>query len=271
VVLLENQAGTGRVRDDTLFLAGLAEEQCYEKIAFSPEHTAICSLFMTEATKHLNAFKSYLASWLYYDLDALQLRSSEATSFDSALKPDGSNLASVLYNLNNTNPRFLRRLIEITRILEPNLDLINFIAPTQDQVFMFFEDKKGNRFSVSSVSSGTLRFLALAYVLLSITTQTLIWQHPHRLIVIEEPENGIYVRHLRKLTELIDPSGASGQFIFTSHSPYFIDLFDAHLENVVVMKRHETYSELTKLDQNKVEKYLEEMPLGDLHFREMLT
>jgi len=88
--------------------------------------------------------------------------------------------------------------------------------------------------------------------------------------IIEEPENGLYVRYLKPLLELIDPTGANGQYIFTSHSPYFIDLFDAYPENITLMQDRGTYSALLKPDLDKVRKYLKEMPLGELHFREML-
>jgi predicted ATPase len=257
--------------DETRFLAGEPKEECGIGLSFSPDSTALCSLYYRETNKHASAFKSYLESWLYYDLDALRLRTSEAKPFDFELNPDGSNLASVLYNLKNTNERYYRQLVEIVRALEPKLDVINFIAPTQDQVYMFVEDDQGHRFPVPNLSNGTLRFLALACVIVSARIKDQNRRPSPPLIVIEEPENGIYVRRLRKLFDLIDPSGAGGQFIFTSHSPYFIDLFEDNLENVVVMKRHETHSELAKLDQQKAEKYLEEMPLGELHFREMLV
>jgi len=175
--------------------------------------------------------------------------------------------------LKNTNERYYRQLVEIAHTLEPKLYAINFLAPTQDQVYMFVEDDKGQRFSVSYVSNGTLRFLALTYVILSTTIKDQNWKPSPPLIIIEEPENGIYVGHLKDLFELIDPTGAGGQYIFTSHAPYFIDLFDAHLENVVVMKRGETHSQLVKPDPERLKKYLvqKEFPLGELHFRDMIA
>jgi len=38
--------------------------------------------------------------------------------------------------------------------------------------------------------------------------------------MIEEPENGVFVGHLKPLFEKIDPSGGHGQLLFTSHNPY---------------------------------------------------
>ncbi|MCS6863278.1 MAG: ATP-binding protein, partial [Abditibacteriales bacterium] len=88
---------------------------------------------------------------------------------------------------------------------------------------------------------------------------------------IEEPGNGIYVGLLKRLFECIDLKGSSGQFIFTSHSPYFIDLFDGCLEGVSVMKGSETHSRLMKPDVEKLRELLGEFSLGELHFRGMIA
>jgi predicted ATPase len=118
------------------------------------------------------------------------------------------------------------------------------------------------------MSNGTLRFLALAYVLL--TTQAYQNQVGGRLVIIEEPETGLFVGHLKELLSLIDSPG-SGQFIFTSHSPYFIDLFDGMLEGVKVARRGDRSSSLASLDTGSVRKQLKQMPLGEMHFRELLA
>jgi AAA15 family ATPase/GTPase len=90
------------------------------------------------------------------------------------------------------------------------------------------------------------------------------------LTIIEEPENGLYVGHLKPLIERIDPSGENGQFIFTTHSPYFIDLFDDNLDGLHLMKPGRPSSVLVKPDPQKTSAMLEKMPLGEMHFREML-
>ena len=90
------------------------------------------------------------------------------------------------------------------------------------------------------------------------------------LTIIEEPENGLYVGHLKPLFEKLAGPGRRGQFIFTTHSPYFIDLFDSCLEGVHLVKPGVPSSEIKKLDIEKTGKLLDEMPLGEMHFREML-
>jgi predicted ATPase len=119
------------------------------------------------------------------------------------------------------------------------------------------------------MSNGTLRFLALGYVFLT--------RHSYedlggpRVVIVEEPETGLYVGHLKDLFSLVDRTGDNGQFVFTSHSPYFIDLFDGLLEGVTVAKPGEKNTQLVRPDIAKLRTQLEQMPLGEMHFREMLT
>ena len=126
---------------------------------------------------------------------------------------------------------------------------------------MYFEYESGDSLPAWRASNGTLRFLALSYILLA---------QPNRFLIIEEPENGIYVGFLKKLMKLIPENKVTSQILFTSHSPYFIDLFDDKLENVFVSNRDKYRSTLSKIDVEKTQQKLEKYPLGELHFRELL-
>ena len=110
-----------------------------------------------------------------------------------------------------------------------------------------------------------MRFLALAYVLL---VQSRGGLSP--LCIIEEPENGIYVGFLKTLFEMVDPAPGRPQLIFTSHAPYFIDLFDDRLGGIFVLPRRGGHASMVQPDPAKVKARLEEFPLGERHFREML-
>ena len=85
------------------------------------------------------------------------------------------------------------------------------------------------------------------------------------LLLIEEPENGIYVGFLKTLLEMTDESQGP-QIIFTSHAPYFIDLFDKYLDGIFVLDQGEQH---TQPNINEVKARLEHFPLGEQHFREM--
>jgi predicted ATPase len=184
------------------------------------------------------------------------------------LLSDGKNMTRTYFSLHNEKPRLEKELIEIIRTLEPRLDLFTYTSPDPDAVYLFMEDQKGNRFSVQSISDGTLRFMAMAYLVLAGEDSPA--DSVPGLTIIEEPENGLYVGHLKPLFERLATPGAKDQFIFTTHSPYFIDLFDSCLEGVHLVKPGVPSSEIRKLDVEKTRKLLEEMSLGEMHFREML-
>ncbi len=245
------------------------ENISYAEHLFSSEATILSRSNNLGADSRTILFWRWLQSWAYYNFSPNALRSPEIVLDTRILKQDGANLSKVLHLLHNGNPRLEIKLIEELRKFEPKLDLFTFQSPDPSVVYLFLEDKDGNRFSMRSISDGTLRFLAMAYLILangSISNPSI----PPPLTIIEEPENGLYVRALKPLIEKINPSGGSGQFIFTTHSPYMIDLFDGNLGGLHLFKPGKPSSILTRLDPDKIKKLLEEMPLGELHFREML-
>ena len=177
----------------------------------------------------------------------------------------GSNLASVIYRLKTSNERDYRRLLKVIQKVEPAIEVINFQVASENSVFMFFEDADGHSLPAWNASNGTLRFLGLAYILL--VQPALI---PQPLIMVEEPENCIYVGFLRDLIEMATQSPGSLQVIFTSHSPYFIDLFDSRIDSIFTLRRDKHHSSISQPDVDKVKARLEDFPLGEQHFREML-
>lgn len=207
-------------------------------------------------------------SWGYYSFSPYALRSPAVVRESPVLLSDGKNLTRTYFSLHNEKPRVERQLIDIIRTLESRLDLFTYTSPDPDAVYLFMEDQKGNRFSVQSMSDGTLRFMAMAYLVLSGEDSNS--DSLPGLTIIEEPENGLYVGHLKPLFERLVAPGRKDQFIFTTHSPYFIDLFDSCLEGVHLVKPGVPSSEIRKLDVEKTKKLLAEMPLGEMHFREML-
>ncbi len=265
--LIANTRGDIRLLHET---RTLALGQSHHVSTTAPlDATMLSRLYDLKDNPRANLFKRYLSGWAYYDLDSQQLRRPEAKILDSVLNDDGSNLASVLFNLKNGNERIYRKLLDLTKqVIDDRLDLLTFFSPAENQVFMFGEDSAGHRFGPWTMSNGTLRFLALGYILL--TRQSHESLGGPRLVIVEEPETGLYVGHLKRLFSFVDPTGANGQFVFTSHSPYFIDLFDGDLEAVTLSKPGERNTPLVRPDVAKLRAQLDTMPLGEIHFREML-
>lgn len=264
-VLLDNKEGHVCLRDEESL-----DGPPYPPSTASPvESTMLSRLYDLETNRRANLFKSYLESWSYYNLNPDQMRTSLVMPMDSRLHSSGANLSSVLYSLHNERPREERALLDALRLVEPGLDVMSFQSPDPQHVYLFFEDRQGHKFGVQSLSEGTLRYMAICYLtIVNRNSENSRGFSP--LVMIEEPENGLFVGHLKPLFEKIDPSGQQGQFIFTSHDPYFIDLFDGELDGVHVVKSVGSHSTIAKPDAGRIRDLLGSFSLGEMHFRELL-
>ena len=266
-VLLENDSGQGRLLNEKNpgpYAPPTADVSTYVGTTAPTNATMLQRLSDVEANPTANLFKSYLTGWEYYDLAPAALKTSLYKPGDVVVHPDGGNLASVLLELKSADERRYRKLMEVVRHVDPTFDIINFDG-RKNNVFMFFEDRDGHPLPAKIASSGTLRFLALAYVLLVQPRSV-----PSPLYLIEEPENGLHVSVLKTLFEMADPPPHGPQIVFTSHAPYFIDLFDDHLDGIFLFDCDEGHTSVTRPDPARVKARLEDFPLGEQHFRDML-
>ena len=261
-VLFDNKAGRVQVLNEKEFLEG---NKSYGETTAPTDTTILQRLYDPNTNSRSNCFRHYLNAWIYYDLSPMAMRGYTHKPGEFVIAPDGSNLASVLYTLKTSNEREYRDLLKVVQQMEPQLDLINFFGGSDNNVFMVFEDHDRNTLPAGNASSGTLRFLALAYILL-IQPRGIL----SPLCVIEEPENGLYVSFLKTLFEMADSAPSRSQLIFTSHAPYFIDLFDEYLNGVFVLSRQKEHTAISQPDIDDVKRRLENFPLGEQHFREML-
>lgn len=268
--LIESHAGRARLLDERTFAEGQTTLEGYAESLVPTDATALSKLFDTEGNRLAIWFRQFLATFAYYNLNPRSLRSPRVVAGPGWITPDGENFGLFLYQLHNENPRLERRILDAVRLLEPKVDALVFYRPAPDFILGFMEDRNGNRFSALSVSDGTLRYLALC-CLMAVLSDSRGRSNPPPFIMFEEPENGLYVGHLKPLIEQLDFSGASGQCVFTTHSPYFVDLFDGHLEGVHVMKHGVPSPVLVKPDPQNIKPLLDQMPLGELHYRELLA
>jgi predicted ATPase len=269
VPLLSSANGQARLLNEERLTQHRSQDPYLETSA-PTESSMLSCIYNYEANRHAHVFKEYLQSWDYYSLNPTSLRAPTVIrDIGAEFLSDGRNLSHVFFGIHNSNPRLEKRIIAAVKEVESKLDFLAYNAPDPESVYLFMEDDGGNRFSTQSISDGTLRFMAMTYLIFA-AAESRNRGLPPALTIIEEPENGLYVGHLKPLIERIDPSGENGQFIFTTHSPYFIDLFDDNLDGLHLMKPGRPSSVLVKPDPQKISAMLEKMPLGEMHFREML-
>ena len=126
---------------------------------------------------------------------------------------------------------------------------------------VYFELDGGHRIPASQASDGTL--LVLAYL----TLLYLPKDHAPRLLLIEEPENGIHPQRLQDvlgiLRELVEEQDHT-QVVLTTHSPNVVDLFKP--EEVTLCNKEEdgSVSVHTLSESETVREQLDVFTLGEI-------
>jgi predicted ATPase len=189
------------------------------------------------------------------------------------LASNGGNLAAVLARWKEASPAVFDRLeTEFCRLL-PEFGGLELVCLADGRVALaarLAEDKE--RILAESMSQGTLYVLA---------TLVLAYEpSPPSLICIEEIDRGIHPRLLREIRDafyrLSHPdsfgeSRAPVQIVATTHSPYLLDLFKDHPEEVVIAQKEGQEARFERLvDRPDFQELLDEGPLGDIWFSGIL-
>jgi predicted ATPase len=186
----------------------------------------------------LLCFREWVERFRYYLIwDPKILRLPDRGKHEE-LGPSGEHLAPLLALLKQRNsPKFNRLLQRIRRLFPYVSDISITGGRTWGWRTIRLHERDGQKdvtFNSQQMSDGVLRLLAV--------TSLLYLDHPPSLIMFEEPEDGVHpqlireeVQILRELTLRKPPNRC--QVIFTTHSPYVLDEFYDHPEEVFIMER----------------------------------
>jgi predicted ATPase len=164
----------------------------------------------------------------------------------------GEHLASVLGHLKDKNRPAFAKLIRRLRRLFPTLSDISVSGGGWGWRTIRLHEGNGHPviFNSQQMSDGVLRLLAV--------TSLLYLDRIPTVITFEEPENGVHpqlirevVQILRELTERKPPNRC--QVFLTTHSPYVLDEFYDHPEQVYCMDRPQPQASasIVRLSDNK--------------------
>lgn len=226
--------------------------------------------FLTFSTASL---QTAVSSIEIYSFDASAIAAGARLEPSVRLDSNGGNLAVVLDQLHNReSERFERLNDELGRWL-PEFDRILFDTPGEGRRGLLLRTREGHfQIPATELSQGTL--LALA-----ILTLTYI-PNPPSIVCLEEPDRGIHPRLLREVQDAMyrlsypenygekrDPV----QVIATTHSPYFLDLFKDHPEEVVIADKLGLDVRFERLsDRPDIDEILGDTQLGDAWYSGVL-
>ena len=190
-----------------------------------------------------------------------------------SLNYNGTGLAAVLDDLKDNYPERWELLLAEFREWLPEYDHIQFVKPQDGQKGLALRTKKGgHRIPASELSQGTLVALALltlAYL-----------PNPPSLIGLEEIDRGLHPRLLRHLQDALyrlsypESCGEKRpaiQVIATTHSPYLLDLYREHPEEVVLAQKEGLEVQFKQLSQiEHFQEILGDSPLSDVWYSGVL-
>jgi predicted ATPase len=216
--------------------------------------------------------RQWLGRMQTYALDPSVIQHPVAVN-SSPLQWNGSGLAAVLDDLKDNYPERWELLLAELRRWLPEYDYILFNKPTQGQKGIVLRTKRGgHRIPAEELSQGTL--VALALLTLAYMPE------PPSLVGLEEIDRGLHPRLLRHLQDalyrLSYPESCKEtrppiQVIATTHSPYLLDLYREHPEEVVLARKEGLEVEMKRLtDIEHYQDILGGSPLSEVWYSGVL-
>ena len=217
--------------------------------------------------------RARLATMRSYVFDHVAMAGHAPRATGARLASDGANLAAVLATWARETPAVFGRLeAELTRWLPEFTGIV------------LQEDSEGNvrlglrigdveaPVAAENLSQGV--FYVLGILVLSFDPA------PPAVVCIEEIDRGIHPRMLREVRDALyrlsypaamGEARAPVQVIATTHSPYLLDLFREHPEEIVITQKHGHEARFERLaDRADLAELLREGSLGDMWFSGIL-
>jgi len=221
---------------------------------------------------------------LAYLFDHYAMAEASPNGSASELASNGGNLAAVLATLHESQPESFAQLEVELRQIVPEFAAIEIsrsgAADGSETLSLGLRLRGGSRGASASgevvtadnLSQGTLYLLAVLF---------LVFQpEPPSVVCIEEIDRGMHPRWLRSLRDLLyrlsyphdfGESRAPVQVLATTHSPYLLDLFKDHPEEVIISQKRGLSAHFERLsDRADLGALLGEASLGDLWFSGIL-
>jgi predicted ATPase len=211
-----------------------------------------------------------------YALDANVLSKPVLLESKMVLAENGAGLAGVLDRLRDEYPERWDSLNEELGRLIPEFDKILFdtLDTPRPGMRVFKLRLRGSSIAIgaSDLSQGTV--LALAILTIAYLSD------PPPILGLEEPDRGLHPRLLRDVRDAMyrlaypDQYGDKRQpvqVIATTHSPYMLDLFRDHPEEVVIAEKVEGNVQFHRLsDRTDLDEILQGLHLGDAWYSGIL-
>ena len=205
----------------------------------------------------------HLRRWRLYQFhdtsSASPMRRTADLNDNRYLRPDGSNLAAFLIFLRKKHGGSYDLIRRTVRLVAPFFDdfLLEPMALNEEKIRLEWRHRGTDAyFDASSLSDGSLRFIALAALLLQPK------QLRPSVILMDEPELGLHPYAIVLLAALVKQASVETQIVLATQSPLLLDHFQP--EDVLVANRVRGGTELTDLQERNLKSWLKDYSLGQL-------
>jgi len=204
-----------------------------------------------------------LGGWRLYHVhdtsSTSPMRKTAKVDDNDFLRPDGSNLAAFLYYLREKyEPSYslIRRTVQRVAPFFDDFRLEPRRLKAEDIKLEWKHKSSDQYFDASSLSDGTLRFVALATLFLQPK------EYLPSVILVDEPELGLHPYAIEMLTSLIRAASKNTQVIVSTQSSLLLDHLDP--EDVLVANRVDGGTQITRLESARLVEWLKDYSLGQL-------
>lgn len=175
------------------------------------------------------------------------------------LQSRGNNLPSFLLFLRENYKDAYHRIVDYVRDVIPQFQDF-YLEPTNGIISLRWVDNSATdyRFNAYQFSDGSIRFIALATLLLQ-SAQTM-----PNVIILDEPELGLHPYAITQLAEMIKDASIHTQVIIATQSKDLVDHFDIDNVSIVEMDKETQATSVTHLSGEEYQLWLQNYTVSEL-------
>ncbi len=190
-----------------------------------------------------------LAGMGFYNLKPDRIRDLQSPDHGDLLKRDGSNIASVLANLESRSPEAATRVDQYLSKVVPGTVGVASKTVGLKLTLEFCQQVRGDphpcRFLANSASEGTLRVVG---VLVALHQGIGMESGNARLVGIEEPEGTLHPAAAGVLADVLHEASERLQVVVTSHSADLLDRETIPSESILAVVSEDGQTKIARLD-----------------------
>jgi len=204
---------------------------------------------------YMRAFKNYH----FHDTsENAPLRKSSLLTDNLSLRDDGGNLPSFLYYLQEKHPFHFEQIEAVIKTVAPYFERFDLhpdrLNDSIIQLKWRAQQSPDIPFNSSHFSDGTLRFVALATLLMQ--------PELPKVIIIDEPELGLHPFAINVLAGLIRKASVKSQVIISTQSVPLVSNFK--VEDIITVDRNVNQSVFNRLNTHELSYWIKDFSLGEL-------